>query len=618
MMDGSLPTPIHSRIRARQLWVGSTIVFGLLGCKLLAIQAFGRAPRAPLTFVKEVLAPPRGALLTSDGAVLATSIEQHRAILNARQLISPTATADLVAAELGMPRRPLLAKLQPDLRGRRRGYVVVNDNLSESQRERLQMRAREFAPGRAVATPNPWHGLSFETHTRRQYPQGALAAQLLGTVAVRQLEELCGEVELSYDLLARNTRIEVGAAGLEHALNRLLVGQPGFIKAETDARGQLIPDGVEAPRAAVAGYDVVLTIDQQIQREVERVLDRCRAESKARYVTAIVMKSRTGEILAMATAPGYHPSKYPTSEPNRAVNWATAALYEPGSTFKLLVAAAAIDRLPNWQRIKAHCDGSRELNGRTVKCWILAKQGHGHGQCDLQTGIRESCNMTMAEFGRRLGRKHFLDYLEKFQITALGDDAERLIPGIRRGQVPPLSEISDHTLAGMSFGQHVATTPYALLRAVNVLANEGTLVHPQLVQEVRNHEGATVKSYLARVEPGVVKPATARAVRDMMVEVVNHGTGKNAQIKGVKVAGKTGTAEVAIGKGGYVQGKYIVSFVGFAPADHPEVSVIVVANQPTNPPNPSGGLVAAPVFREIVEATLSRLQRLPRALARSS
>lgn len=609
------PTPLHTAKRSLGVCLGSFVVFGLLAAKLTLIQAFGCARDANLCLVTRVLTPPRGSILDRHGSIFATSIIQHAIIVNPRQVVSPTLTADLVAAQLALPRRDVLARLHAELPpAQRAGYRVLKRDVSEDDLETIRRECQSARRQRGHA--NPWLGLDFEDYPRRQHPLGAVGAQLVGLSGVCNLKEVRERLPLSPELLKKNDRLELGQSGIEKAFDRYLAGEAGYLKAETDARGNRIPGGFEETVAPVPGNDLVLTLDEQIQREVEQVLARCREEFKARYVSAIVMKSRTGEILAMATAPGFDPARPPSGAAgDRAVNWAASAIYEPGSTFKVVVASAAIESLPNWNRLTAYCSGSKQFGNRTVKCWILGKKGHGHGSCDLRTGVRESCNMTMAEFGRHLGRERLLAYMEKFQIRnrppthPLQDGS---VPGEARGVVPAPDHIADVTLAGMSFGQHFSTTPLAMLRAVNVIANDGTLVYPHVAKEVRSKEGEILKSFVPRMQTGIIKVKTARLVRDMMIDVVDAGTGKNARIPGLQVAGKTGTAQKAIGKGGYVRGKWVCSFVGFAPAANPELSIIVVANEPNQA---SGGMVCAPCFKEIAERTLARMHKLPTAVA---
>ena len=415
-----------------------------------------------------------------------------------------------------------------------------------------------------------------------------------------------------------------GMQGIEKTFNSYLSGRAGTVISAKNAGGTTAEKQYEADTDAQKGDDIVLTIDENIQAILEKYLEQACAEDQLKEgACGIIMDPKTGEILAMATKPDFDLND-PTAllqyekfaigmeetiaktesenedERNEAVakirnkmwrNKAISDTYEPGSTFKILTAAIALEEGVADLNSQFYCGGSKKVADRTIKCHKVA----GHGAEDFARGVINSCNVVFMELGLRIGSEKFQEYFKAFGLTK--KTGIELIG--ESGSVYYKNRMSETDIATSSFGQGFSITPIQLITAVSAVINGGNLMKPQIVKEIRN-AGGIVKSFYPQLVNKVISEQTSATMRNILERVVAdpYGTGKNAYIKGYRIGGKTGTSEK-----GRNNGKRIASFIGFAPADDPQIVCLVMLDEP-QVANKYGGTIAAPLVGAVIEETL--------------
>lgn len=413
-------------------------------------------------------------------------------------------------------------------------------------------------------------GLGFDETSLRFYPEGSSSAHLLGFVA----SDAYGE--------------EVGYFGLEGFYNGELKGKRGVLTQEKDAMGLPILIGEFSLQSAKDGKTLVLNIDRAIQHVVEEKLKEGIQKYGAQGASAIVMDPKTGKVLAMASYPSYDPLRafeYP-KEYHR--NPISADAYEPGSTFKVLVMAAAINEgLVEPETVCDICDGPLEISGFTIKTWNNKYQANS----TMTDVIIHSDNTGMVYAGRKLGIDTMYKYLENY---GFGKPTKIDLQDESSPPVRAKKDYKEIDLATTSFGQGILVTPIQLITAVSSIANGGKLMEPQIVSEVI--DGNKIYTIKPRMIAEILKPETTKKVTDMMVKAVENGESKFAKPKGYRVAGKTGTAQIAVG-GSYDASNTIASFIGFAPADDPKFIMLVRYDRPKT--SIYGAETAAPTFFNI-------------------
>jgi|Deesub1362A_J573_1020465.scaffolds.fasta_scaffold00134_52 cell division protein FtsI (penicillin-binding protein 3) len=413
------------------------------------------------------------------------------------------------------------------------------------------------------------------TETRRFYPKGHTASHILGFTDID----------------------DRGLEGIELQYDEYLRGKVRKILNSRDARGRSLSSGFEE---AIAGNNIILTIDETIQYIVEREIERAVEKWRAKAATAIMMNPVSGEILAMANTPFYdpnHPSRYPADyRRNRAIT----DIYEPGSTFKSILASAALEE--GLVDVDEEFDVSR---GYIVVGGKAIRDVHRHETLTFREVIQKSSNVGAVQIGLRLGKERYYEYMKRF---GFGDRTGIDLPGEVRGILRRPERWSGTSIAALSIGQEIGVTPLQILTAYCAIANGGLLMRPYVVSEIISPQGEVIKRFTPQVIRRVISPETAETVRDILKTVVEEGgTGRRAYIKGNLVAGKTGTAQMVDPETGrYSRDRYASSFVGFVPADDPVIALIVVIYEPKGARY--GGVVAAPVFRRIVEHTLTYLE----------
>ena len=392
-----------------------------------------------------------------------------------------------------------------------------------------------------------------------------------------------------------------GLDGIELMMNAELSGMGGNVAAEYDAGGREIPYAPYRYDKPTAGKDVYLTIDLVLQQIAEKELSCVVEETGAKGGSILMMHPQTGEILAMANQPTYDPNSF--GEYDAAVwrNIGVANAYEPGSTFKVLTMAAALNEGVVTPEDRFFDGGDIEVQGRRIHCW---KHG-GHGSVSFREVVEGSCNVGFVGVGLRLGAERFYPYLRSF---GLGSPTSVGLPGEAGGIIIPQAKAVPLNIATMAMGQSIAVTPIQLLAAVSATVNGGVWHAPRIVREVRDQSGNVVKAFAGDTGRRVIREEVSQVVRTLLEGVVANGTGKNGALVGYRVGGKTGTAQ-KVGAGGYMQGKYIASFVGFLPADAPEIAMLVVIDEPTG--MYYGGQIAAPVFPAVMQDAVEYLKIAP-------
>lgn len=424
-------------------------------------------------------------------------------------------------------------------------------------------------------------GLGFEEYEKRFYPESSMSAQLLGFVA----EDDQGRPK--------------GYFGLEGYYDSELRGKTGRQFFEQDALGRPIPLVETWEERLIAGRNLFLNLDRPLQFVVETSLKKGIERYGAASGLVLIMNPQNGAILAMAAFPSYNPEQYFRFEPDFYRNPAISSAFEPGSIFKILVMAAAIDSgAVKIEEICSRCSGPRQIGDYLIKTW----NEKYYPNSSITDIIVHSDNVGMVYVGEKLGLNHFYDYLKKFGF------GEKTNIDLQGEVIPPLREKKNWfelDLAAATFGQGIAVTPIQMLSAVSAIANSGKLYQPQVVKKIFEDSRTISIEPVKRDNP--ISGSTAKKVTEMMVEAVEKGEAKWARPKGYRIAGKTGTAQIPIA-GHYDPEKTITSFVGFAPADNPRFAMLVSLKEPKT--SPWGSETAAPLWFEIAKE-IFRLWEIP-------
>ena len=519
-----------------------------------------------------IVSAKRGAIVDCKGRTLAQSMTSFVLSASPREVKDPQGLAQLLERELGISAETVLKRLEASPNA---ASVTLKRQVMREDADRLRaIRADASNPESESLS-----GVSFDEDVSRWYPMGSLLAQVLGLCNVD------GE----------------GQSGLELRYNDVLAGIPGKIMTEVDAKARTLPDGVTQYVPAQTGNTLRLTIDREVQAAVERAVRECAQVNEAQSVQAIAMDVNTGALLAMAMYPTYDPADPPRDDLdtlNELMRLTVLSdVYEPGSTFKMLTAAAAIDSgLTNPQE-GFYCSGKYTVDGSTVRCW-----GAPHGAQSMRKALENSCNPVFTQLALRLGSDRFYRYLTAF---GLGKRTGIDLYGEASGILISASRVKDVDLARIGFGQSVAVTPIQMITAACAVVNGGRLMRPYLVEAIENEAGEVIEQVYPEVVANPIKASTSAVMRDLLEGVVAEGGGKNAQVEGYAVGGKTGTAQIY--KNGKIEANlHIGSFVGFAPADDPKVALLVIVDEAQVKPD-YGGTTAAPFAAQILGEILPLL-----------
>ena len=526
----------------------------------------------------EIIQPLRGSILDRNGKELAVSIVTYDILVEKIYVQDVQKTAEALSKTLeDVTVEEFKAKYDDDTK-----RFILRKNIPLELVEEIKQ---------SEAT-----GLKFEENSQRKYPYGQFGSFVIGHV--------------SYD--------NEGIAGIESYMNNELKGIPGRRIVVKDAENREVPNSEIRYNEARNGNTIVLTIDEVLQHHVEKVTNQAYIDNNAVSVTSIVMNPKNGEILAMASKPDYDPNspreakfevyakqleKAQDVDQRSAIiskmwrNPSVNDIYEPGSTFKLITASAALEEDKVFADEVFYDSGYVKIKDRTIKNWT----SRPYGSLTFRKAVEESVNTVFVQVANRLGAETFRKYIEAF---GYGSKTGIEIPGEAEGIIYPLSKTGEVELATMSFGQSISVTPLQMINSVAAIANEGKLLKPTLIKEIWDYKGNIIHRHEKEEVKASVSPLTASKVMDLMESVVKAG-GENSQIDGYRLAGKSGTAQKA-SNGIYQAGAYIGSYVAVAPVEDPQLVVLTIIDEP-RAGSYYGGVVAAPVARDIMSYSLRYL-----------
>ncbi len=554
-------TGLPSRARRYVLLLVMLCGFALVLFRLVSLQVLQAAEltaKADRQHQKTVsLEGARGTVVDRHGKVLAMNMEVPSVFGIPTALESPAKTARSLSPVLHVRTDELEKKLRQD-----RSFVWLARKLDPEQGHRLEHM--------------PMEGIGLVMEGRRFYPKGPLLAHVLGFAGMD------GE----------------GLEGIERRYESQLHGEKRVVILQRDAMGRTVFPKGQAEQVPAAGHSLVITIDEVIQYIAEKELEEAVTKARAKSGTVIVLDPQTGAVLALAISPRFDPNAVASLTADRWRNRALTDAYEPGSTMKALVAAAALE-----EKVMKPSTMLYGENGRMTIANTVIHDHEKSGWMTFAQVIQKSSNIGAAKTGMALGDQRLYRYLQAF---GFGQKTEIDLPGEAGGLVKHPREWGRRSLASISMGQEIGVTPIQMVSAVAALANGGVLMKPYVVSEVRDAQGKSLRQFLPQVKRRVVSPETARTVTSILEGVVTDGTGAKAAIPGFRVAGKTGTAQkIDPRTGAYSTTLFVGSFVGFVPADNPRLAMIVVIDEPQG--ENWGGTVAAPVFRRVGEQVLNYL-----------
>jgi cell division protein FtsI (penicillin-binding protein 3) len=561
-----MTTTTTHRTRLRAGIVGAFFVIALLVISAQAIRLHvfkgpWLSERAAREYERAmVVQGKRGAITDRNGNPLAVSIDSPSIAAYPRRISDRRAAAGQLAKVLGQSSGSIFEKLNP-----KRSFVWI----------KRQATPRQAAGVAALGIK----GVDFITEHSRYYPGKTLAAQLVGFSGIdgHGLEGM----EFYFDSSLRGTEKEITV--LEDALGRRF-------------------EGVEMPAHLGEGNSVVLTIDSTIQHITQKALEASVTEYGAQSGMAIVMAPASGEVLALAHYPFFNPNRY--GDFGREV-WRNRAItdpFEPGSTMKMFSAAAAIDSGACSSSTIFYCENGEYRIGRNI-----IHDTKSHGWLSLQQIVKYSSNIGSVKVAEKLGAHQLYDYLTAF---GFGQRSGIACPGETAGSLSSFNTWSAIDTGAISFGQGVSVSAIQLITAASAIANGGVLMKPLLVKAINDRNGNTITQFSPEPVRRVISSQTAASIRRILKTVISEGgTGVHAALQGYSACGKTGTAQKIDDSGTYAKGKYLSSFLGFAPADQPELAILVIVDEPKK--QDYGGIVAAPAFRQIALDTLGYLNIPP-------
>lgn len=536
-----------------------------------------------------VINSKRGAILDRNGTELAVSASVETVTVSPAEIKANSKSVAIETVAVGLSEvLDLDYKFVYDRITKNSSYEIIKRKIEKEEADRV----RKFIADNKVI------GIKLDSDTKRVYKFGSLASHVIGFTGLDNQ----------------------GLEGIEMVFDKYLKGSPGRIISAKDAAGTEMPFKYEKLVDPQDGLNVVLTIDEPIQRFVEKHLETALIENKLlNGAAAIVLDPKTGEILAMSTKPDYDLNEpfylqseairkeieLLTGEQKSAKNeealrrmWRNKAVvdsYEPGSTFKIFTTAMALEENVVKLDDTFHCSGSKKVASHNIRCW---KSG-GHGTQTFVEGVQNSCNPVFIEVGERIGAENFRKYFSGLGFT---QKTGIELPGEAFGIFHDKAYFNEVELATSSFGQSFQITPLQMIAGVGAVANDGKLMRPHLVKQLTDSNNNIVTEFESEFVRQTISKETSETLRSILETVVSKGTGSGAYIKGFRVAGKTGTSE-KLPRG---NGKYIASFAGFAPADNPQVVCLVLLDEPSAGLY-YGGQIATPVVRNILEDTLNYL-----------
>jgi cell division protein FtsI (penicillin-binding protein 3) len=502
--------------------------------------------------------PPRGIIYDRHKNELAISIKVDSVFAVAEEIDHPEETARTLSKVLGLSKQNLLDKFQTQ-----RSFVWIKRKLSATESLAIQ-RAK-------------LRGIYTQKEDRRFYPKRELAAHVMGYVNVD----------------------EEGMGGLEYRYNGSVRGETGRAVIMSDARGRSF-NSIEQP--ALPGANLITTIDENIQYVLEKEVAAAAARTHPKGISVIAMSPSTGEIFGMANYPTFNPNEYSKYGSEARINRGVSETYEPGSTFKIVTAASAIEEGVASPSDVIDCQmGSITLFGRLI---------HDHARFGLLTVkqiMEKSSDVGAIKLGLRVGDERFASYIDRLgfgKLTSID------LPAEERGLTKPASRWTKSSIGSIAMGQEIGVTPLQIVRVVSAVANGGILYRPYVVKAIEDSKGNVLRETAPQGERAI-SADTAAKLQDMLEVVVTEGTATAGKLEGYTAAGKTGTAQKIDETGHYSRTKFVASFAGFAPASNPVVAIIVVIDEPSG--QHMGGEVAAPVFKKVAEPILRYMSVPPDA-----
>ena len=497
----------------------------------------------------------RGSITDRNGVVLASSYTSFDIYVRPADVDDGEGVASLLSTVLNLDYEKVYEKVT------KKGFSEVKIE-TDVERSTVQQILNNYK-----------QGIFFTSDTVRNYVYDDMLCQILGFVS------------------SDNS----GQTGLEKYYNTYLAGQNGVSLVEADLKGTTLPDSITYYEDAINGLNLNLTIDFRIQNEVEKIMSEAMANTGAKSASCLVTNPNTGEILSVCTLPSYNLNNIPRDDSAmlNTLSRATTIVdtFEPGSTFKAIVCAIALEEGVTTKHDHFYCAGYRIINGVKINC----ARRSGHGSQSLVDGLKNSCNCVFMSLIEKIGAKKFYEYLEKLGFTgALGID----FPGETAAILMPLSSVTAPDLARMGFGQTIAISALEMVTGFGAVINGGYVQVPYLLKTLETETNQVVYSRPVTTIGKVFSEETSKLMREMLFQVVDSGGGRYAKVEGFTIGGKTGTAQ-KYENGAVANGKYIGSFIGFAPYNNPKFVVYVFIDEPKGAYY--GGVIAAPVAKQIFE-----------------
>jgi cell division protein FtsI/penicillin-binding protein 2 len=562
----------NSRTRCAFVCFGFIMLFSGFSLRLIYLQMVKHDEYAGLAAEKHVDKQPilaeRGNILDANNEVLANNIPVETVVADATHLTNVDATAEIVSAELKLSGPETSEKLHTDRR-----YIVLKREVPKATADSLREKLRA----------QNLRGIYFEQDATRIYPNGSMLSHVIGFIDFEHH----------------------GIQGVEASTDQYLRGQDGYRYIEHNRAGQELVLYRGQERAPRNGYQVHLTVDLNLQNIVENELDAAIREYSPKKATIILMRPQTGEILAMANRPTFDLNRRSDAKPEQMKNRAITDMMEPGSTFKIVTAAAALNEHKFAIDSTVFCENGTWNYGGTPL--------HDHAAfADLSVKdiLIKSSNIGAAKLAVSLGDQKFYEYIRRF---GFGERTGVELPGEIPGLIRSPQSWSKISITHIPMGHEIGVTPLQMATAMCAIANGGKLMTPRIVKSITTSDGKTVSSLSPIALRQVITPQTAHQIGQALRGVVSdRGTAAAAAVPGFTIAGKTGTAQKVGPHGGYEKGKEVVSFCGYLPADHPEfVGLVVLDDAQTKPEQNYGGTVAGPIFSRIAEKAARYLDLEP-------
>ncbi|MBR7162696.1 MAG: peptidoglycan glycosyltransferase [Clostridia bacterium] len=505
---------------------------------------------------------PRGEILDRNGEILAGTSTRYNIYVRPNSVKDKEKVATIIADVLGYEKSIVLEKIS-----KRVSEVTIATKVTKEQMDQLFSADID--------------GVYYSEDNFRYYPNGDFMTQVLGFTGADGF----------------------GQTGIESYYDKYLTGVNGAIITETDLIGRELQGGKSYYLPSISGFNVQTTLDARIQRIVEGAVEKAVALYDPKAVACLVMDYTTGEIISLAEYPSFDLNNVPRDDLNKlfsaSKSMLVSSVYEPGSTFKILTAASALDLGVMTTSNRFYCSGSRVVDGKKIRCW----KTKGHGSIDYGQGVESSCNCVFMDSALAMGTDKFYAYLKNFGLRSkTGVDMVGETSGLFISQ----DLVKTVDLARIGFGQAVAVTPIGMMSACSAVINGGKTIYPHLVKGIIGQNGEKIENvFEIKESKSVIKEETSATMRELLERVVSNGSGKGAGVNGYSVAGKTGTAQ-KYENGAIAQGKYISSFLGFSLEDDAPYGVLMIVDEPKGYVY-YGSLVAAPLVGDIYRSIFDLL-----------